>query len=285
MIITGRNWWEPCVQPGDSVGRSWHSEHKACLGSTEVKELDKEMVFKMMKELTETKTQRIRSSILQKLAANGEEIVPWVLEYAIIPPSQPKSLSVLEFLDEISYPRNKESLKHIVSVISNPNDLGWEMAFTIAMRIGEPIIPEIRESIRYYMNDLDFNNLCIQGLCQFLEEADPIYAAEALPELIDLLKSGTDKNHVDEYALWPIRKIGSPKANVVLELLGKIIISKRGLPIRKASIDALTSFDPLAVQLLTNVLKACLSDESKAIRESAKNILSRWARVSDPAHS
>ncbi len=205
--------------------------------------MDKKAVIEKVAEFDQTRDANRRAELLRNLVAQGEEIIPWVLEYAHIPPHYLKSLSVLEILDAFGYPANKQGLPFISSVIANLNNIGWEKAFEMGKRIGEPIIPEIREGVKFCFRDPEYYCGLIEGFCQFLEEVDPKYSAMALPELLEILRKGTDENPIDEYAMWPLGKIGSPQADPAIPLLIGIVTDRERSSRTKAdAIKTLQSF-------------------------------------------
>jgi HEAT repeat protein len=128
--------------------------------------------------------------------------------------------------------------------------------------------------LNYYIEDIEESAYYTQGICQFIEEKmKPELRISLLPELLQLLKLGTDENCVDEYALWALRKIGSPQADAVIPILREKILSQRKEYIRCKAIEALADFDPSVVRPLIPVLQDCLQDDSQKIRDSARKIL------------
>ncbi|MFZ5856006.1 MAG: hypothetical protein ACOYZ6_04180 [Chloroflexota bacterium] len=234
--------------------------------------MDKDAIYRLMDKLGESQSKELHKTLLQTVVAQGEAVLPLILEYAILPPSQLKSVPVLEVINEFGYPANRHSLQYVASVISDPNDMGWELAFKVAKTIGPPIIPAIRAAIKYYMTDLDFNNLCIQGLCQYLEEIDPGQTSEALPELIELLSNGTDENYIVDYAILPIKRIGSPIADRAIPIIFSIIVSpNRSIRVKRLSIKALMEFDKEKVRFQTSLLEdRLLNNEPEIIDDIHK---------------
>jgi len=117
----------------------------------------------------------------------------------------------MRVLQKIGYPANRSAIPFMVSIASDMNSPGSDVAFAMLKEIGEPTIPDVRDALRYFSQDCDEYSLEIQGLCTLLEEISSPAIDPLLPDLIHLLEVGTDDNFVDEYTLWPIRKIGSPK--------------------------------------------------------------------------
>ena len=214
------------------------------------------------------------SMALNNLAQLGESIVPELLSYA----SQSgfhsiKREMLLKVFQKIGYPANKLALPFIVSEVSNINALGWELALSILLNIGDPALPFVQDALQFYNQKCDYYSLEVQGLCRFLELLDSPNILSLLPELLYLLDAGTDQNCLTEYAIGPIKKIGSPKANSAIPLISKKIQQLKLEPLRTSLITALKSFDVSALQQLHQLLIDLSSDSSKIIRVSAKDIL------------
>lgn len=224
--------------------------------------------------------------IIDSIAEIGESAIPALLQYEKTLYRQPSGYkSVMRIYQLMGYPVNRSAIPSIVSQASRSNSPGWETAISILVSIGDVAIPEIHDTFHFYFKDLDGYSLEIEALCVLLKKIDSPTIDPLMPELLYLLERGTDENHVDECALWPIKKIGSPKANAAIQTLGRIISSKRVERIRKISIDALRDFDMSAVSCLIPVLEECLTDPSSAIRSSSQdvlNVLDRNSHKPDP---
>jgi hypothetical protein len=221
------------------------------------------------------------SLLIQKeIAELGDSAVPSLLQYTRELYRKPgKYIGVLNILRMIGYPANRGAIPFMVTHASRINASGWEIAIEVLKEIGEPIIPEVHAAFEFYVRDVYNYRIEIQGLCILLEQMSSSKIDAILPDLLLLLEFGTDENHVDEYALAVIRKIGSPEADVAIPYLGKIISSRREKRIRKKSIDALTNFDISAIRFLRPILEKCLSDPEDEIHHSAKSVLNRLGEV------
>jgi hypothetical protein len=231
-------------------------------------------INEQIQALVAAKTRDEMIQISNRIAEIGEPAIPELLQYANqLSPRTGKLATVIRIFQKIGYPANRLAIPLLVSTASNTNSSGWEEAMDTLIEIGEPALSEVHNAIQFYSKDLDFYNPEIQGLATLLKLMGSPTIDSLLPDLVFLLKAGTDENHVDEYALWALRKIGSPKADVVLGYLSEIISSYRSKEIRKASIEALNDFDRSTVRSLIPVLRNCLFDDEEAVRHSAEEIL------------
>lgn len=212
--------------------------------------------------------------IIKSIAEIGEVAIPKLLEYEKTLYRQPSGYkSVMRIYQLMGYPANRSAIPSIVSQSSRINSPGWGIALDILTSVGATAIPEIRDALQFYFGNLDHYSLEIEGLCILIEKIGSPTIDPLLPELLYLLEKGTDGNHVDEFALWPIKKIGSPKANAAVQTLGRIISSGREERIRKIAIAALRGFDLSVIHPLVPIIRECLSDPSATIRNSAEEIL------------
>jgi hypothetical protein len=230
-------------------------------------------ISQLIQAAATAKTIEEKDKFINQLAQIGEPAIPEMLKYERTHGVVAEHEWVLKIYQLIGYPANRSAIPSIVAHASIINSNYWEIAMDILISIGEPAIPDVRETLRYCFKDLVEYCLEIQGLCVLLEQMGSPLIDPLLPELLFLLENGTDENYVDDYALWPIKKIGSPKADAAIPFLSRTILSKRGEYFRKASIEALLSFDLEGIRPLLPMLRECLSDPSGAIRASAKKVL------------
>lgn len=216
------------------------------------------------------------AQIEARISEIGESTIPELLQYAkqISPGGR---TTVIRVLQKMGYPRNRLAIPFLVSQASNTNSSGWSITLHTLIEIGEPVIPDIHNALQFYSQNLEEYHPEIQGLCILLEKMGSPMIDPLLPELFQLLKSGTDDNYVAEYSLWPIRKIGSPKADDAIQILGQIISGKRDARIRTISINALGDFDISTTHSIIPILKKCLNDRSEDVRDSAQKILDQIA--------
>lgn len=154
------------------------------------------------------------SQVVDALAQIGEPVVEPLLQYARDhPTSSPRHRTVMRVLAKIGYPANRSGLSFMAGIASNQNSSAWDIAVEALKEIGEPAIGEIRETLLFCYRDLDDYRFEIQSLCILLGQMGSPVIDPLLPELLHILEIGTDENRVDEYALGPLRKIGSPKAD------------------------------------------------------------------------
>jgi hypothetical protein len=228
----------------------------------------------LIEDLEQAQTPDEVNQVIDALVQVGEPVVePLLQSVRSRPTDRGGDITAMRVLDKIGYPATRSALPFVVSIASNQNSPGWEIALGVLKKIGEPALDEIRKTLYFYSQDPNEYSFEIQSLCIVLEQMNSPLIGPLLHELLHLLETGTDENYVDEYALWPIRKIGSPEANEAISLLCEKISSKRTVRIRKAAIEALLDFDPLVIQPLVPILRECLSDESEAVRDSAGKVL------------
>ena len=233
-----------------------------------------ESLLSLIQALDTAQTTEDLDQIINRIAQIGEPAIPELLQYEKTLYSRPtRRRTVMRIFQLMGYPTNQSALRSIVVEASRINSPGWETAMNILISIGEPAILEVGSALHFYFMDLDKYHPEIQGLCVLLEQMGSPLIDPLLPELLHLLEEGTDSNFVDEYALWAIRKIGSPKADASIQILNRIILSKRGEHIRKIAIDALRKFDASGIRPLLPVLRGCLSDPSAAVRASSQKVL------------
>jgi len=233
-------------------------------------------IQQLIHELDGAKSPEDKLKPTKQLAQIGEPAVPELLRYTISPSvniSRARQNAVIKVLLFMGYPANRSAIPYMVSQASNMNSSGWEDVLEALENIGEPVIPAVRQALKFYAKDLNEYSIEIQGLCLLLEQMGMPAIEPLAPDLLQILVAGTDENHVDEYALRPLRKIGSPKADAAIPILEKIIAGQRRNYIRKVAINALEDFDPSAVRRLVPILKQYLSDEAEKVRESARKIL------------
>lgn len=233
-----------------------------------------ELMSDLIQALDTARSAEEVNQISGRIAKIGEPAIPDLLKYAkTLYPRPGSMLTIMRILHTMGYPANQSAIPFLVSEASNINSSGWEIALNDLIEIGEPSIPEVHNALQFYMKDLDEYQNEIQGLAILLKLMGSPLIDPLLPDLLRLLVAGTDENHVDEYALGPLRKIGSPKADDALEYLSTIISSRRGKEIRKASIESLIDFDPSAIRFLVPILRDCRFDDEEGIRHSAEKIL------------
>ena len=211
-----------------------------------------------------------------RLAQIGEPAVPELLHFVISPsPTRTtgRRYKAIKVLQMMGYPANRSAIHFMVSQVSWMNSPGWDDSLEVMKNIGEPVIPAVRQAMNLYKKDVSEYSIEIKGVCVLLEQMSKRAIAPLVPDLLYLLENGTDANRVDEYALWPLRKIGSPKADAAIPVLREIITSNRKEYIRSIAILALQDFGLSAVFPLIPVLRQCLDDESEKVRQSACKIL------------
>jgi hypothetical protein len=171
-------------------------------------------------------------------------------------------------LDVIGFPDNRVALPYVVSMAADINSINWELAVDILQRLGTDAVPEIRVALRAYSQDYEEYNLYIQGLCQVLEGMPPDVSKQAMPELLTLFEEGTDGNYGDEFALWPLKKIGSPNGDSVIPMLaGKISAKNRSVRIRKKCIEALRHFDQEKIKPCVHQLRNAIQDSGELVTD------------------
>jgi hypothetical protein len=231
------------------------------------------LTSRLIENLQEAKSADEVDKVIDAFVQIGQPAIPELLQY-VKSPERRRWILVMRIVQKMGYPANKSAMPFIVSQVSNLNSPNWSIALSMLKEIGEPAIAEVRDALHFYSQDCDEYHPEIQGLCTLLEKMGSPVIDSLVPDLLYLLETGTDENFVDEYALWPLRKIGSPRANAVVPLLRDKILSRRNPHIRQVSIEALQDFDPSIVQPLVPILRDCLADNSSAIRTGASRILS-----------
>jgi HEAT repeat protein len=216
------------------------------------------------------------------LAQIGEPAVPDLLHYVISPnpyKTTGRRYKAIKVLQMMGYPANRSAIHFMVSQVSWINSPGWDDSLEVMKNIGEPVIPAVRQALKLYKKDLYEYSIEIKGICLLLEQMSKRAIAPLVPDLLYLLENGTDENRADEFALWPLRKIGSPKADAAIPVLGEIIASQRKEATRNTAIQALGDFAVSAVLSLIPVLRRCLDDESEKVRRSARRILDSLGEI------
>jgi hypothetical protein len=235
---------------------------------------NKDVLSNLILTLDKSLSDEERDQIIITIARIGEVAIPELLQYAKTLYRKPSwRMDIIKIFRLMGYPTNKYAIPWIVSLASNINSPGWDIALETLKEIGSPAIPKIREAIKYYSDDYVESIGEIQGLCILLKQMGSPIIDPLLPELITLLEAGTDEAGTDEYALLAIRKIGSPKADTAIPIIGRIIASQREPFYRKSSIEALEDFDPSAIRPLLPILRNCLNDEDKSISDAAQKII------------
>jgi HEAT repeat protein len=213
-----------------------------------------------------------------QLAQIGEPVVPELLHYVISPNhyrTTGRRYKAIKVLQLMGYPANRSAIHFMVSQVSWINSPGWDDSLEVMKNIGEPVIPAVRQALKLYKRDLHEYSIEIKGVCVLLEQMNKRAIAPLVPDLLYLLENGTDENRTDEYAIWPLRRIASPKANAAIPILEGIIASQRREYIRIIAIEALLDFEPSAVRPLIPLLRGCLDDESEKVRKSARKVLAK----------
>jgi len=239
-----------------------------------------ELILKLLYALDTAQTNEEVIQVSKRIAEIGESAIPELLQYAKQLYPRPSGLaSVMRILKLMGYPANRSAFPFIVSQASNINSSGWETALNTLIEIGEPALPELRNALQFYTQDLDEYQNEVQGLAILLKLMGSPLIDPLLPDLLLILEAGTDENHVDEYILLPLGEIGSPKADDALNYLHTIIASSRSKQIRKASIDSLSKFEHSKIRSFIPVLRDCLYDDDEVIRTSAVKILNYLGEI------
>lgn len=205
-----------------------------------------------------------------ELATLGNEAIPTMIQFTQLYPLKFSRLEIIaHIVDLMGYPANRNGIPFLLDVIANINHPGWEIAASALNKIGEPILPDVRKALQYYLQNPEEYQYQIQGLCVFFELQSPGLIKLFIPDLLILLENGTDTNFVDLYALYPLIKIGSPDADLALPYIQKIIISDRSDHLRAFSIKALRHFDPKIVSAYIQIVEECLEEESIQIHFEA----------------
>jgi hypothetical protein len=233
-----------------------------------------ESISDLIRILDESKINDELNEAISKLARFGKSAVRNLLDFErSLSPSTRHRLTLAKIFQQMGYPAIRDAIPWIVNEASRINSPGWETALEILEEIGEPAVPEIKKAFLFYSKDHEQYSLEFQGLCTLLERIGSPVMDPLLPELLQLLEAGTDENFVSVYALGPIRKIGSPKANSALRIIGDLILRSRNTQNKLAYINALVDFDPMAVKQLLPILEVCLDDDVVPIRTSADSVL------------
>ena len=232
-------------------------------------------VPQLIQNLEHTASDVEMKQTMDALVQKGSESVPDLLSaVGNLPQRKGLRRTVTQIFQRIGYPSNTAAIPFLVGIASDINSPGWENALTALKEAGEPILPQVHEAIQFYSKDYDQYGLYFQGLCTLLEEMGSPIIDSLLPDLLQLLEVGTSDNFIDEYALWPLSKIGSPKADAAVSILKQKIQAKDQGEVRPAFILALQYFDLASVKQLAPVLYECLSNPSIPVQESARKILS-----------
>ena len=207
------------------------------------------------------------------LAKHGECAMPCLLEATkAIPASKMLRSRFIQAIRKIGYPSNCTALPILVCTAANINAPSNVLAIETLKEIGTPAIPQIRETLRFYSHGECQDAPAVDSLCSLLAVLGSPVIDTLLPELLELLER--EDSWFDLAAIAPLGVIGSPKANDAVRILQrKILDGSKTQGVRKAAIDVLDKFDPLAVRPVAGALRTCLSDKSEPIRSSAKKML------------
>lgn len=212
----------------------------------------------------------LQKSASLSLIALGEKALPCLIGALEMEKYASAWPMILQIIQQIGI---KSSIDDVIPLLlrclKDSNKPIYKAAFNLLLTMGDSVIYSARDILAYSWSDDSW----IQNTCTLLKEIDSKHLDILTSELLHLLKIGTEKNNLDEYAIGVLRNIGSPKANNALPILReKLLVSDRE-DLKQASIEALQSFDPLVVRPFIPVLKECLLDDSEVVRSSAQRVL------------
>lgn len=232
------------------------------------------LAFELLEKLLSAQLGDEINRLIEQIAEIGEPAVEPLLWYIKNrAPVRSSHFWAMPILQKIGYPDNRAAIGFMVDLASDINASHWEAALDELVEIGEPALSAIRNAIHYYASDLEENSLAIQGITILLAKMGSPLIDHLLTDLLWLLEMGTDNNWADLYVLLPLRKIGSPKADIALNAIEKVITSKRNKIVRKESIEALADFDRAVTRRFIPMLKDSLDDPEEEIRQSAQDAL------------
>ena len=224
---------------------------------------------------SQAEAEQLKASLVEEFVKDSDQAIDDLFVYIKTAPLTRWSLTVMQVLQEIGFPADHKALPIIVDMAGDINSKGYDIAFEMTKAFGALALPDIKNGLQHYAQDCDEYSLMIQGYCVLMEQLGSPIIDPLLPDLLHLLEIGTDQNFVYEYALWPIRKIGSPQADAALPIMRKKMMSISNERVRKVSLEALQDFEPSVVRPFMPILQECLLDQSEVVQANAQMILKR----------
>jgi HEAT repeat protein len=234
--------------------------------------------FPLLEQLINDQSERQQEAI-QELIALGEHALPCLIGALEMSKYQQAWPRIMHIIQQIGGPKSLDVIPVLLRFLKDSNKPPYEPAFETLRQMGERVVNSVHDILVYCWSDDSW----IQGVCALLEEIDSVDLDVLLSGLLHLLEIGTDENCLDEYAIGPLRKIGSPKADAAIPLLIERIDSRRSEDIRMAAMEALTSFDLQTAQDAIPTLQAVLADPSERIRNEARKVL-EWIQETESSN-
>jgi len=224
--------------------------------------------FSLLEHLISDQPQR-QEEATRALIALGERAIPCLIGALEMSDYQQAWPRIMQIIQQIGGPKSRSAVPVLLTFLKDGNKPYYGPAFQTLLQMGESVVINAHDILTYCWSDDSW----VQGVCVLLERMDSIRLDMLLSALLNLLRIGTDENCLDESAIGPLCKIGSPKADAAIPLLIEKIDSSRGDDIRLAAMEALPRFDPQAVQVAVPVLQNALADPSEQVRDEARKVL------------
>lgn len=220
-----------------------------------------------------------RAVAAKTLLALGESAMPCLIGMLEMAEYQQAWPVIIQIIQEIGSPINSTAIPALMRCLQDSHKPHYSLAYSTLLQMDQwHVVYSAHDILTYWWSDESW----VQGVCNLLAEP-PIDSSRLemlLPSLFHLLRIGSDENCLDESALGPLCKIGSPQADPALPLLAEKIASQRVEEVRLAVIEALLSFSAQAAMTTVPALQAALSDPSAPIRTATQRVLN-WLQKSD----
>ncbi len=226
-------------------------------------------VTQILESLTDAQSESYKHSV-QYLINSGEQSLPSLLGALLMDKYTSIRPIIIQIIQRIGESTSIDcAIPVFLGFLKDANKPIFKTAFNALLTMGDKVVYYALDILTYYWSD----DMWVLNTCALLERMDSGQLDILIPELLHLARIGTKENCLDESAIGVLKKIGSPKANVAVPLLGeKLLLSDRN-DLRLASIEALQNMDPSIVKPLIPILKECLLDKSDTIRSSTQNLL------------
>jgi len=214
-----------------------------------------------------------RQEAKQRLIALGEHSLPCLIGALEMKEYQTAWPEIIQLIMQLrDSPKSANVIPVLLRLLKDANDSIYGLAFESLLHMGDNVVYAAHDILAYCWS----NDSWVQNTCALLKRIESGYLDILLPQLLHLLKLGSDDNYLDEYAMGPLCKIGSPKANVAIPLLTKIVTSQRNEDIRLSAIEALVSLDSGSSVEVDWALQSVLTDSSLRIRDAAQQAINQF---------
>jgi len=108
------------------------------------------------------------------LAKKGKSILPKLIDYTRrFPLRFHRREKVMQVIKKMGYPENEIAIPFMLDLAADPNSFGWSLATHVILDIGDPVVPELKKAIYYYLDRSDDFRLALETLYDLIERFDP----------------------------------------------------------------------------------------------------------------